>query len=226
MTRAAPKWKPRYHMSDLQGHFDPTIQTGGTLLPAERFEHPNLTGEPDNITDTRADACMNTHIGKACAGLNPKYRASGSEVRRAIRSGVSPTRVRKSLLWGVPGMREDQVDFMIATSGLSIRDLAACFRRTFGDGACGYADHLNRWALDPDDPPERCEVWMHIPQEELMAGDAPEALFSIRSGDPEWEPHIPKGEVTITLGHIHYCLDPHMLSQAQENWHRRCGKIE
>ena len=46
-------------------------------------------------------------------------------------------------------MREDQVDFMIATSGLSIRDLAACFRQTFGDGACGYADHLNRWALAP-----------------------------------------------------------------------------
>ena len=64
-------------MRDLLGHFDPTIQTGGALLLAERLEYLNLTAEPDNITDTRADACMNTHIGKACTELNPKYGASG-----------------------------------------------------------------------------------------------------------------------------------------------------
>ena len=85
-------------MRDLLGHFNPAIRTGGALLLAERFEYLNLTAEPDNITGTRPDTCMNTHIGEACAGLNPKYGASGSEVMRAVRSGVFPTRVRKSLL--------------------------------------------------------------------------------------------------------------------------------
>ena len=221
--QTAPSRRPRYDPAELWEHFTPKICTGGCLLSAARFNHPNLMARPSNITDSLADSCMDIQIGKACAGLNHKYRANGTEVRKAFETGFFPKRVMESLLWGVPGMREDQVDQMISTSGLSISKLVAGFRHAFGDGACGYADYFNRWAMRPDDPPRRRDVWLSVPDANLLAGDAPEAIFSIQADDPRWTNHQPTGEVTIALDHLHYCFEPDVLRQAQENWHERQG---
>ena len=190
-------------------------------MPTDSFSHPNLKARPDNITDSLADLCMDIQIGKACGGLNYKYRASGAEVRQAFKMGDFSSKVMESLLWGVPGMREEQVGRMIATSGLSISELADGFRHAFGDGACGYADYLNKWALNPENPPRRRDVWLSVPKANLLAGDGPEAIFVIRADDPRWTTHPPTSQVTIALDHLHYCFEPDVLRQAQENWCER-----
>ena len=210
-----------YDPAALWKHFTPQIRTGGDLLPADSFNHPNLKARPDNITDSLADLCMDIQIGKACAGLNYKYRASGAEVRRAFKVRDFPPQVMESLHWGVPSMREEQVGRMIATCGLSISELAAGFRRAFGDGACGYADYLNGWAFSPENPPRRRDVWLSVPEANLIAGDAPNAIFSVWEGHPRWMRYARTGEVTIALDHLHYCFEPDVLRQAQENWFRR-----
>lgn len=192
-------------------------------MPAEGFDHPNLKTRPDNITDSLADQCMDIQIGKACAGLNHKYRAGGAEVRQAFKEGDFSSNVMESLHWGIPGMREEQVERMIATSGLSISELAAGFRYAFGGGACGYANYLNKWALSPENPPRRRDVWLSVPKANLLAGDAPQAIFAIRAGDPRWTNHPPTSEVTIALDHLHYCFEPDVLRHAQENWCKRQG---
>lgn len=215
--------RPSYDPAALWQHFTPQICTGGELLTAEGFNHPNLKTRPDNITDSLSDLCMDIQIGKACAGLNHKYRASGPEVRQAFKVGDFSPNVMESLHWGVPGMREEQVERMIATCGLSISELAAGFRHAFGDGACGYANYLNKWALSPENPPRRRDVWLSVPDANLLAGDAPEAIFSIQADDPRWTNHEPTGEVTIALEHLHYCFEPDLLHQAQENWRERQG---
>ena len=112
-----------YDPAALWKHFTPQIRTGGDLLPADSFNHPNLKARPDNITDSLADLCMDIQIGKACAGLNYKYRASGAEVRRAFKVRDFPPQVMESLHWGVPSMREEQV-------GAHDRHLRAVDQRT------------------------------------------------------------------------------------------------
>ena len=223
--QSALRERAHYDPAEIGDCFEPKICTGGVLQPVERFDHPNLKARPNNITDSLADQCMDIQIGKACAGLNHKYRASGAEVRRAFKVGDFSPRVMKSLQWGVPGMREEQAARMIATSGLSISELAAGFRYAFGDGACGYADYLNGWALNPENPPRRRDVWLAVPEASLLAGDAPNAVFCICEGDPRWKLRPAIGEVIITLDHLHYCFEHDMLRQAQENCHDRKNPI-
>lgn len=220
-SQSALRERAHYDAAELWDCFEPKICTGGTLQPVERFDHPNLKARPDNITDSLADQCMDIQIGKACAGLNHKYRANGAEVRSAFKTGKFTRRVMASLEWGVPGMREEQAARMIATSGLSISELAAGFRYAFGDGACGYADYLNGWALSPENPPRRRDVGLFIADDKLLAGDAPNAVFSICEGDPRWKLRPAIGEVIITLDHLHYSFEPDVLRQAQENWRGR-----
>ena len=102
----------------------PKFLSDAKLLPQERFEHPNLCLPPDDITLAIAERLWSGLLGKACAGLNSKHRASGTEALSELRSGSVSDRVREAMRWAGSGMQEDVFLAMIGSSSISTASAA------------------------------------------------------------------------------------------------------
>ena len=114
------------------------------------------------------------------------------------------------------------VHFM-ATSGLSIKEIAEGFRSLFGDYALEYANHINQLAADVLRPPQACtsEPWLlpgHVSLilgfNDLRSGMAPARLLAAQPGDPIRTDLPAKDLVVISLGKLHYHLHPDDLRRA------------
>ena len=223
-----------YDHRELAKRFAPKVRTGGMLRPPDFFAQPHLKARPANITDRLADQCAGGYIGKACAGLNHKYRASGAEVRRAFKDCRFEGRVLSASEWAFPGMREDQVVSFMGICGLSIHEVAEGFRALFGDGALDYADYFNHLAegwterlneVRSYSPPQDDEVGLFLDEGELLGGMAPDELFRVLPGDRRWTAIPDENLVIISLGCLHYHLNPVELRRAQQA-HRTSAPIQ
>ena len=219
-------WKSKYDPGELAKFFVPMVQTGGELRPPGFFDQPALKARPDYITEALADRCVDMSMGKACAGLRRKWRASGSEIRQAFKECEFEGRVLAALEWAVPGMREEQMVRFMTISGLSVRELAEGFRVLFGSGAFDYANHINALADDllsaaeaQTEAPwlQRGHVTIPLGYDALVGGMASERLFEVREGDPRWTYRPEYGWIVISLGKMHYILDPDDLCRAHES---------
>ena len=215
----------KYNHAEWAKLFEPKVCTGGELRPRLFFAQPHLKVRPWNTTDKLADRCMRGYIGKACAGLNHKYRASGAEIRQAFKDCRFEGRTLSASEWAFPGMREDRVVKFVGACGLSIHELAEGFRVLFGDGALGYANYFNQLAdgwterlheVRSYDPPMDDEIGLFLDGPEYLDGTAPEQLFEVREGDKRWTALPDENLVIISLGCIHYHLNPIELRSAHQ----------
>lgn len=219
-------WQPKHtNMDALAKCFEPVVRTGGILRPPRFFDQPLLNERPDNITEALADRCVALHVGKACSGLNRKYRVNGAEVRRAFKACKFEGRVLSALEWAVPGMREDQMERFMATCGLSVKEIAEGLRSLFGDGAFDYANYVNQLADErlQTTTPQTLEPWLlrgHVSMplnlDDLLGGMAPPSLFDVKEGAPNWCAKPAMNQIIITMGHLHYFLDADELRVAQK----------
>ena len=218
------KFVPRLHPADAERHFAPAIRTGGDLRSPAFFQQPALRRRPDNVTDALADRCVDGMMQKACAGMKHQYRASGNEVRQAFQDCQFQGRVMGALIWALPGIREDQMEGMFPLFGLSMQEMAEGFRFLCGEGADGYANHINLMADEALSPPapsaspwlQRGHVSCILTREDLTGGMAPPPLWRVQEGDPRRSRCVINGRphVIVSLGRIHYYVD-------ESDW-RRC----
>ena len=199
----------------------PKFLSDAKLLPQERFEHPNLCLPPDDITLAIAERLWSGLLGKACAGLNSKHRASGAEALSELRSGSVSDRVRGAMRWAGSGMPEDAFLAMIGSSSLPFNVLVAGLREVYGDRVLGYAGYLNRWAKKPMNPPSFETHCIYMPNDMLLAGDAPRATYELpeHSSAFRMASHPKLGRhVFVFLGHMRYTWQLDAFHRARRLW--------
>ena len=199
----------------------PKFLSDAKLLPQERFEHPNLCLPPEDITLAIAERLWSGLLGKACAGLNSKHRASGAEVLSELRSGSVSDRVREAMRWAGSSMQEDAFLAMIGSSSLPFNVLVAGLREVYGDRVLGYAGYLNRWAKKPMNPPSFETHCIYMPNDMLLAGDAPRATYELPEHSSAFRmAYHPKlgRHVFVFLGHMRYTWRLNAFHRARRLW--------
>ena len=130
--------------------FNPNLMVWGNrrMRPLTDFDHPNLHRRPDDVTDAKAMAWMNSAIGKECAGMAD--HASGEDVVQAFRSGQFSNQALSTLWWATRNIKPARpFPTWHAIGRLTIFELARGML-CLDEWAGGYAAYLCQWADEPN----------------------------------------------------------------------------
>ncbi len=123
------------------------------LLPLARFDRPDLRETPAWATGADALFSVDLFLAKRCAGLDLGMRASGAEVRAALRAGAFDARCRATLEWTLSSCPRTEFPDLLGRGGIAIYDMARCFWTAFDGHAFSFAAWLNQWGRDAARPP-------------------------------------------------------------------------
>ena len=122
------------------------------LLPAERFDRPELRRLPEDFRQAAADSNLDVLLSKACAGLHHDLWASYDEMRAGFRSGQFPARVEAAVRWNLSGLRVADFRVLACRCGVPLQDLVRDLWTLCGNGRMPHAAWMNQWARDPKLP--------------------------------------------------------------------------
>ena len=119
------------------------------LLPLDQFDHPALHQRaPKWLPLAFVRSHLNTLFGKACAGMNPEYRADGWEVAQGFHRGTFSHGELATLRWAASGLWEDALGMLHVMGRATIFELAQGVRHMGWHGR-GLAWELNAWGKKP-----------------------------------------------------------------------------
>ncbi len=198
----------------------PTLNCGTrqeALLPLAQFDRQSLKQHPAHVTSALADGYLDLMLAKACAGLRPKLRMGGADMRQAFMLGQFNGSARRCWAWAFSGLKDRQIPELHAVCALTIYELARGMETVFGEYAGGLAGYLNQWARDPERAMPTCEdLFVSCP-----INIAPSAALSIRPGHPDRQDRPADSNCRsysiLRLGDLNYVLDTQQLNAWQHS---------
>ena len=193
-------------------------QAGVDLLPAERFELPELRVRPPYVPEPISAGYFRLLVLKHCAGLNPEVRLDPAELRRRIMRLDIPDcpGMMQTLLWLWPGIWTYQLPLLHSLGGLTIEELAFLFRRVMefvGKPAQGsLAAWLNRWPDDPCLPMPGAYGWLTSCDVSILPPDA----FRMVQGAAGRTDEAESGMTTLRLPGVNFWVETDELNAAQK----------
>ena len=123
------------------------------LLPAERFDHPELKRRPPYVPERIGRGTFTFMVRKGCAGLAHHYRREPESLYRRVMHKSLNKEDGAALRWALSGFHHDKDFVRLHTKGrLTIEELAYLVRWAYGEDHTPYRSWLNQWGGDPQRP--------------------------------------------------------------------------